>query len=184
MLSTVWETSVPSTTGKRSRMRPSRRDRIRAREGSPSRAGSVADISTPIIVARAVSRRRGRTPGSAARKIACQASARRSIEAHMRVKAASTHHGVAASRARPMDSMPMRWRARAVSPAPASRPAPTRALRATRAARRGPLWGSFGSSEGSRTGGVRSPGSVRVTPARRASRAVRPSGRGWASASS
>ena len=102
----------------------------------------------------------------------------------MSVKAARTHQGVAASRARPMDSMPMRWSARAVSPAPASTPAPTRALRATRAARRGPLWGSLGSSEGSRTGGVRSPGSAGVTPVRRASRAARPSGRGSASASS
>ena len=54
---------MPSTTGKRSRTRPTRRDRISAREGSPRRAGSVADISTPIIVARAVSRRRTRVPG-------------------------------------------------------------------------------------------------------------------------
>ena len=103
MFSSVCETSVPSTTGKRSRMRPRRRDRISAREGSPSRAGSVADISTPIIVARAVSRRRTRVPGSAARRIACQASARSSIDAHISAKATSTQTGVAASSAPPIE---------------------------------------------------------------------------------
>ena len=35
-------------TGNVSRMRPSRRATISAREGSPSLAGNVADISTPI----------------------------------------------------------------------------------------------------------------------------------------
>ena len=108
MLRSVCETSVPSTIGKRSRTRPTRLDRISAREGSPSRAGSVADISTPIIVARAVSRRRTRVRGSAARRIACQASARRSIEAHMSANATSTQTGVAATTARPIDSMPSR----------------------------------------------------------------------------
>ena len=49
-LSSVCETSVPITTGSASRGRPSRRATISAREGSPSRAGSVADISTPTAV--------------------------------------------------------------------------------------------------------------------------------------
>ena len=141
MLSMVCETIVPSTTGKRWRTRPTRRDRISARDGSPRRAGSVADIRTPIIVARAVSRRRTRTPGSAARRIACQASARSSIEAHMTANAASTHTGVAASSARPIDSIPIRWSASAASPAPATTPAPTSTRRAARAARRRPADG-------------------------------------------
>ena len=106
MLSSVCDTSVPSTIGKRSRTRPTRLATISARDGSPSRAGSVADMSTPIIVARAASRRRTRVPGRAARRIACQASARTSMEAHISAKATSTHTGVAATIARPIDSMP------------------------------------------------------------------------------
>ncbi len=123
MLRSVCETSVPSTIGKRSRTRPTRLATISARDGSPSRAGRVADISTPIIVARAASRRRTRVPGRAARRIACQASARTSIDAHMSANATSTHTGVAATTARPIDSMPMRWSASAASPAPATAPA-------------------------------------------------------------
>ena len=65
-LSSVCETSVPSTAGRRSRGRPSRRATISAREGSPSRAGSVADISTPIDVPCMASAKRGRAAGSAA----------------------------------------------------------------------------------------------------------------------
>ena len=51
---------MPSTDGSSSRGRPSRRATISAREGSPSRAGSVADISTPIAVPCIASARRGR----------------------------------------------------------------------------------------------------------------------------
>ena len=47
-LSIVCETIVPITTGVVSRGRPARRATISARAGSPRRAGSVADISTPI----------------------------------------------------------------------------------------------------------------------------------------
>ena len=57
--SSVWETSVPSTAGRRSRGRPSRRATISARDGSPSRAGSVADIRTPIVVPCIASAKRG-----------------------------------------------------------------------------------------------------------------------------
>ena len=77
-LSSVCETSVPSTAGRRSRGRPSRRATISARDGSPSRAGSVADISTPIVVPWIAStqprqrvRQRGaqdRVPGDGARE--------------------------------------------------------------------------------------------------------------------
>ena len=116
MLSSVCETSVPSTTGNRSRTRPSRRATISARDGSPRRAGSVADMSTPIISPRAVSRRRTRTPGSAAVRIACHASARRSIEPHISAKATSTQPGVAATSALPIDSSPIRCSASQSSP--------------------------------------------------------------------
>ena len=51
MLRTVCETRVPISTGKVSRIRPIRRERTIALAGSPSRAGSVADIRTPTIVA-------------------------------------------------------------------------------------------------------------------------------------
>ena len=184
MLSIVCETIVPSTTGKRSRIRPTRRDRINAREGSPSRAGRVADMSTPIMVARAVSRRRTRMPGIAARRIACHASARSSIEAHMSAKPASTHTGVAANSARPIDSIPIRCSASAVRPTPATAPAPTTTRRATLAARLRPAAGTVGSSEGRRRGGTRGPGSVGRTPTRRATCSRRLAGAGASSACS
>ncbi len=96
MFSRVCETIVPSTTGNRSRTRPIRRATISAREGSPSRAGSVADMSTPIITPRVTQRRRTCTPGSAARRIACQDSARSSIEEHIRASASTTQNGARA----------------------------------------------------------------------------------------
>ena len=129
-LRSVCETTVPSTIGNRSRTRPSRRDTISAREGSPRRAGSVADISTPIITPRAASRRRTRVPGSAERNTACQDSARSSIEAHIRPKASSTQVGVAAITALLIEWIPMRWSAIQPSPAAASVAATTATLRA------------------------------------------------------
>ncbi len=57
-LSIVCETRVPSRTGNVSRIRPVLRASVIARAGSPRRAGRVADISTPIIVAEVTSRRR------------------------------------------------------------------------------------------------------------------------------
>ena len=167
-LSKVCETSVPSTTGKRSRMRPSRRATISAREGSPSLAGRVADISTPIIVPRAVSRRRTRTPGRAAQRIACHASARISMDAHIRAKATRIQTGVAATIASPIDSMPIRLSASIASPAPATTPPPMSTRRATFTAVRR-LWTSgCGSSDGRRRGEVRGPGSAGRTPVRSA----------------
>ena len=62
-------------------MRPVRRASTIARAGSPRRAGSVADISTPTIVAEVTSRRRSGLRGSAARAIEYQELARRNIEA-------------------------------------------------------------------------------------------------------
>ncbi len=89
-LSTVWETRVPSSTGSVSRIRPVRRASTIARAGSPRRAGSVADIRTPTIVAEATSRRRRGLRGSAAFAIENQALARRNIEAIISAVAIST----------------------------------------------------------------------------------------------
>ncbi len=83
MLSSVCETTVPSTTGRFSRGRPVRRATTSAREGSPRRAGSVEDISTPMNVPCAASDSRTRAPGSAARRIACQENARITIALHI-----------------------------------------------------------------------------------------------------
>ena len=91
IFSTVWETSVPRRTGNVNRMRPVRRAKTMARAGSPRRAGSVADMRTPIIVAEVTSRRRSGRCGSAARAISSQEAARRNIEAIIRAVAISTH---------------------------------------------------------------------------------------------
>jgi hypothetical protein len=144
----------------------------------------VADIRTPIIVPRAVSRRRTRMPGSAARRIACQASERSSIEAHISANATSTQIGVAARSERPIGSSPMRSSASAVRPMPANAPPITAPRRARRAARRRPLGASFGSSEGRRRGRRRGPGSAGLRPTLTASLTVRVAGSGWAIASS
>ena len=79
-LSIVCETRVPSRTGNVSRIRPVRRARVIALAGSPRRAGRVADISTPIIVAEVTSRRRTGRLGSAARTIQYQEAARKKSE--------------------------------------------------------------------------------------------------------
>ena len=78
--SIVCETRVPSSTGKVSRILPVRRASVSARAGSPRRAGRVADISTPIIVAEVTSRRRTGRLGSAARAIQYQEAARKKSE--------------------------------------------------------------------------------------------------------
>ena len=131
MFSSVWETSVPSTAGKLSRARPTRRATTSARAGSPRRAGSVAHISTPIAVPRNASRRRTLAHGSAARRIACHESARRTIEAAIRPKATSTQPRSEASRLRPTLSRPTRWIARTLSQAITAATASARARRAT-----------------------------------------------------
>ena len=93
-LSSVCETSVPITTGSASRGRPSRRATISARDGSPSRAGSVADISTPTAVPCHASVKRGRDSGSAALRIACHETARKIIETHISASPTSTQVGL------------------------------------------------------------------------------------------
>ena len=98
---------MPSTTGRRSRARPSRRATTSARDGSPSRAGSVADISTPIVVPCTASTIRGRASGSAAFRIACQETARSSIEAHISASPTSTQTGLERTSASPIRAGPM-----------------------------------------------------------------------------
>src|SRR3954470_22491662 len=90
ILSTVCETNVPSSTGKVSRILPVRRARDIARAGSPRRAGRVADIRTPIIVAEVTSRRRTDRLGSAARVIQYQEAARMNIAIDISAQATRT----------------------------------------------------------------------------------------------
>ena len=63
MFSSVCETTVPSTTGRFSRGRPVRLATTSARDGSPRRAGSVEDISTPMNVPCMASASRTRARG-------------------------------------------------------------------------------------------------------------------------
>ena len=153
-LSSVCETSVPSTTGSRSRARPSRRETISAREGSPRRAGSVADISTPIEVPCIASAKRGSASGSAALRIACQETARRTIEAHIIPSATSTQVGLEASSAWPIGRRPIRSSASSVPPTAASAARASNPRRAIRSAGREAL-STGGSSDGIRRGGTR-----------------------------
>ncbi len=115
----VWETIVPSTTGSVSRARPMRRARISAREGSPRRAGSVADISTPMNVPCIASRRFARRHVGAAVRIACQLIARANIAPHISASAAARRPGLEASSEVATRVTPTRWSARTASAAPA-----------------------------------------------------------------
>ncbi len=174
---------MPSTTGNRSRAWPRRRATISARDGSPSRAGSVADIRTPIVVPCTASTKRGSASGSAARRIACQETARSSIEAHISPSATSTHVGVAASSAWPIGRMPIRSSASSAAPPAPSAPTASAARRAIVKARACSAGGA-GSSVGSRTAGLRGAPSAGSAPSRTAARRTVPSGAGTARASS
>jgi hypothetical protein len=72
----------------------------------------VADINTPIVIPWTASTIRGRASGIAAFRIACQETARRSIEAHIRARPSSTHAGLERTSASPMRCMPMCWTAK------------------------------------------------------------------------
>ena len=72
------------------RNRPIRQAMIIALAGSPTQAGGVADISTPIIVAEVKSRQRSVATGSAARAAWNQAPARKNIDRHIKAVATST----------------------------------------------------------------------------------------------
>ncbi len=96
----VWETIVPSTTGSVSRARPRRRATISAREGSPRRAGSVVDMSTPMNVPCIASLRLARRHVGAHARIACQAMARANIDAHITPRPASDQAGLGGEQTR------------------------------------------------------------------------------------
>ena len=173
-LSSVCETIEPTTVGRLSRGRPVRRATISAREGSPRRAGSVADMSTPMNVPCRASERRRRASGSAAVRIACHATPRTTIEPHIRPRPSSTQVGVARSRLSPIWSRPMRCSASRASN-PAARPArPMPALRAAARRRSRPSRLDASRLGRRRSAGRRGPRSAgtapRNTPAR--SRAV------------
>ena len=176
MLSAVCETRVPSSTGNVSRIRPVRRASTMARAGSPRRAGSVADISTPIIVAEVTSRRRSGPRGSAARAIANQETARMNIEAIISAVAISTQPASERTMLATTFWSPILCAARAVRPTPSTPATPRPMRRATRW--RAAACAGGGSSEGSRLGGRRGPPSIGATRSagRDASAAVAGSG--------
>ncbi len=140
MLISVWETSVPSTTGRFSRGRPLRRATISAREGSPSRAGRVEDMSTPMNVPCIASDIRTRALGMAALRIACQDTARIAIAPHINPSPSTTNDGLDASSADAMLLRPILLRARTASSTAPSDTAANAARRAseTHGLRRGP----------------------------------------------
>ena len=132
---------MPSTTGSVSRARPRRRATIRAREGSPRRAGSVADISTPMNVPCIASLRFALRQVGAATRIACQAIARANIEAHIRPRPAASRPGLEASRLSATRPTPMCTSASSAStrpPSEAATSAPRRSVRLKRSRERLP----------------------------------------------
>ena len=175
-LSIVCETRVPSRTGKVSRIRPVRRASVSARAGSPKRAGRVADISTPIIVAEVTSRRRTGRFGSAARTIQYQEAARKKSEAAISPQAISTQVKLERTMLSTTLSTPIFWAARTVRPMPRMAATASPALRARRRPRL-PREGS-GSSEGSFWAGRLGPPSAGRIPAQWAKRSPASTGRG------
>ena len=84
-----------------------RRATISARDGSPRRAGSVEDISTPIIVPCIASASLIRAFGSAALRIACQEKARITIAEHIAARPSSTYDGSELISVVPMFEIPI-----------------------------------------------------------------------------
>ena len=181
MLSTVCETSVPSSTGNVSRMRPVRRESTIARAGSPRRAGRVADISTPTIVAEATSRRRSGAAAAPARAIANHEMARRNIEAIISAVAIRTQLDVGADDAGhdPVDADPLRGdqgqadaeHARDAEPDPPRDPVAATGARRGRVERRQPLGGDARAAVDRRE---RRPGARAARARSRARRRARP----------
>ena len=62
----------------------------------------MADIRTPIVVPCMASTKRGLACGSAAFRIACQDTARSSIDAHISASPSSTHGGLERTSASPI----------------------------------------------------------------------------------
>ena len=106
-------------------MRPVRRASTIARAGSPRRAGRVADISTPIIVAEVTSRRRSGRRGSAARAIENHEVARRNIEAIISAVATRTQPRSERTMLVTTRSTPIRFAAMKVRPTPSAPATPT-----------------------------------------------------------
>ena len=131
MLSSVWDTTVPRTIGRFSRGRPVLRATTSARDGSPRRAGSVEDMSTPMKVPWAASANRTRARGSAALKIAYHEMARTAIALHMTARPSSTSVGLAVIKAEAMLASPIFWSASTASVAPPSETPTTPIRRAT-----------------------------------------------------
>jgi hypothetical protein len=107
MLISVCETSVPSTIGRFSRGRPVRRATTSAREGSPRRAGSVEDMSTPMNVPCMASANRIDPRGSAARRMAFQEKPRMTIAEHITASPIRMNVGLELMRAAAMCVSPI-----------------------------------------------------------------------------
>ncbi len=154
-----------------------------ARAGSPRRAGSVADISTPIIVAEVTSRRRSGRSGSAALTIQNQEAARKNSESPIRAQAIRTQVRSEPAMLVTTLSTPILSAARLARMTP-TRPAAPKPMR--RATRRRPLpaFSGAGSSEGRRCGPRRGPPSAGRIPAQWATRSPALAGRGASSARS
>ena len=124
-----------------------------ARAGSPSRAGRVADISTPIIVAEVTSRRRTGRCGSAARAIQYQEAARKNSESAIRAQATRTQLEVGADDVFD-DVVEADLLRRKRGQPDAEHTGDTEADPAGDLARRLPVRTGAGSSDGSRRGGL------------------------------
>ncbi len=128
---------MPSTTGSVSRGRPMRRATISAREGSPRRAGSVADISTPMKVPCSASRRRAGRQVGAAERIAYQARPRTTIETHIKREAGGHQPGAGGDEAGEHAAHPDPRKRVHASTRPASDARASAPRRTVRSARRG-----------------------------------------------
>ena len=158
-------------------MRPTLRASDIARAGSPSRAGNVADISTPIIVAEVTSRRRTGRFGNAARTIQYQEAARKKSERAIRAQATSTQVRSERTMLSTTLSTPIFCAAIAVRPSP-SGGGGGEADAARDRRRRLPGRAGAGSSDGSLRGGLGGSPSAGRTPAQVAARSSAPLGSG------
>ena len=164
-------------------MRPMRREMTIARAGSPRRAGSVADISTPIMVPEVTSRRRTGRLGSAEPMIQYQDAARKKRDSAIRAQESSTQPISDLTMLATTLSTPILFAASAVSPMPSAPAAPRLSRRAMRR-RRTPPSGGLGSSEGRRCARLRGPPLAGTSPARRATSSLVVAGAGASAARS
>src|SRR4051812_2636770 len=142
-LMSVCENTVPAITASSCLVGPwSRRATTTTRVGSPTRPGKTAEAMTPIIVARRTVFQGIGVRGSAARRICCQETKRRTIESAINKSASAIQPGLALTSACPMRCRFSRETANTSTPAtrrtPRSRPA---YLHLGRSRRRGGLCG-------------------------------------------